>query len=145
MALWKRKKPVEVPPVPVGAEWEQEADSPSSVSFVAAGRNADGRRIDALLDAIASVSASRDLEDLLHHVVDSAIATTGAERGILLLETEAGEEPQVRVARGGGETLPEVRYSTSVVGKVMKQTHAHAQQRCGRGKIRWIWGPVWWI
>ncbi len=136
MALWKRKKTEEVPPVPVDSDWKEDTESPSSVSFVTPGRNADGRRIDALLDAIASVSASRDLEDLLHHVVDSAISTTGAERGILLLETESGQDPQVRVARGAGTSLSDVRYSTSVVAKVMKQrTPMRSTVRAGENPL----------
>ncbi|HRV81830.1 MAG TPA: GAF domain-containing protein, partial [Planctomycetota bacterium] len=123
MALWKRKQPPEVPPVPVSETWAEEEDSPSSVSILANRHNSDGRRIEALLDAIANVSASRDLDNLLDHVVDSAVATTGAERGILLLEDTPGSDPQVRVARGGGTSLMDVRYSTSVVAKVMEQRH----------------------
>lgn len=118
MAIWKRKKTPPVPPVPVEEEPGFE-DSPTSMAIFASDRKADGRRIDALLDAIANVSASRDLEDLLGHVVDSAVSTTEAERGILLLPVGAEEEPQVRVARGGGVDLEDVKYSTSVVKKVL--------------------------
>ncbi len=117
MAIWKRKKKPPVPPVPV--EEVDFEESPTSMAIFASDRQGDGRRIDALLDAIANVSASRDLEDLLGHVVDSAVATTEAERGILLLPDGPRAQPQVRVARGGGVNLEDVKYSTSVVKKVL--------------------------
>lgn len=74
-----------------------------------------------LLEAIARVSASRDLESLLDYVVDSATATTGAERGFLVLIDEASGKQVVRVARqkGGEPVTSDLRYSTSVVEKVL--------------------------
>ncbi len=124
MALWKRKKQAEVPAVNVSPEiansGASDVDEPSgSVAFLAAGSSADRRRVEALLDSIARVSSSPDLDNLLDHVVDSAIETTRAERGILVLREGDGAESKVRVARGGGIALENVRYSTSVVGKVM--------------------------
>jgi serine phosphatase RsbU (regulator of sigma subunit) len=124
MALWKRKKQAEVPAVDVSPELADpvvsSGDDPSgSVAFLAAGSNADRRRVDVLLDSIARVSASQDLDNLLEHVVDSAIQATQAERGILVLQEDIHSKPMVRVARGGGIALEDVRYSTSVVAKVM--------------------------
>ena len=91
MALWKRKQPPEVPPVPVSETWAEEEDSPSSVSILANRHNSDGRRIEALLDAIANVSASRDLDNLLDHVVDSAVALHDAVLQLRRVLSFAGE------------------------------------------------------
>ncbi len=125
MAIWKRKKQAEVPAVNVTPEITNsgapEGEEPSgSVAFLAAGSTADRRRVEVLLDSIARVSSSPDLDNLLDHVVDSAIETTRAERGFLVLKEGADAEPLVRVARGGGIALENVRYSTSVVAKVME-------------------------
>ncbi|MCA9002873.1 MAG: GAF domain-containing protein, partial [Planctomycetes bacterium] len=125
MALWKRKKRPEVPAVDVTPELQAESAAPAgeaggSVAFLAAGSNADRRRVEVLLDSIARVSASQDLDNLLDHVVDSAIQATQAERGFLILQGEGEGPPGIRVARGGGVALENVRYSTSVVAKVLE-------------------------
>lgn len=89
----------------------------------------DSRSLDLLLDTIARVSASRDLESLLDFVVDASIEATGAERGFLvLLEGKSGAQV-VRVARQRGDDGDDegrtrslgrdVKYSTSVVQRVV--------------------------
>ncbi|MDF1837593.1 MAG: SpoIIE family protein phosphatase [Planctomycetota bacterium] len=122
--MWKRKKQAEVPAVDVSPELTAPAPpsgdgATGSVTFFSAGSSSDRRRVEVLLDSIARVSASPDLDNLLDHVVDSAIQATQAERGILVLQDDSQSKPMVRVARGGGIALEDVRYSTSVVAKVM--------------------------
>ena len=141
MALWKRKKQAEVPAVDVSPELTDPAPSDGdagsrSVTFFAAGSNADRRRVEVLLDSIARVSASPDLDNLLDHVVDSAIEATQAERGILVLQDDSHAKPMVRVARGGGIALENVRYSTSVVAKVMEsRLPMHSTVRAGETPV----------
>ena len=87
----------------------------------------DSRSLEVLLDTIARVSASRDLETLLDYVVDSSVEATGAERGFLVLMDDESGKQVVRVARertAEGETAAlgrEAKYSTSVVRKVIEQ------------------------
>jgi serine phosphatase RsbU (regulator of sigma subunit) len=73
-----------------------------------------------LLDAIARVSESRDLEQLLVDIVDRSIEITKAERGLLLLAGPDGELA-VRVARqrGGRPVAGELRFSTSIAKRVV--------------------------
>lgn len=89
----------------------------------------DSRSLDLLLDTIARVSASRDLESLLDFVVDASIEATGAERGFLVLLDGSSGAQVVRVARQRGDADDEegrtrslsrdVKYSTSVVQRVV--------------------------
>ena len=85
----------------------------------------DTRSLGVLLDTIARVSASRDLETLLDYVVDSSVEATGAERGFLVLIDEKTGKQVVRVARSldpGGEAKSigrDSQYSTSVVKRVV--------------------------
>lgn len=76
-----------------------------------------------LLESIAEVSSTIDIERLLVNIVDKSIELTSAERGILLLHRDGESELTVRVARNHeGEDLPESpRYSTRVVNKVVAE------------------------
>lgn len=104
-----------------------DAGAPDSSSFLRGDTGEDSRSLELLLDTIARVSASRDLETLLDYVVDSSIEATGAERGFLVLMDEDAGKQVVRVARergSDGEAAPlgrDVKYSTSVVGKVVEE------------------------
>lgn len=91
-------------------------------AFLRGDAAADRRSLHLLLDAIARVSASRDLESLLDYVVDSSLEATGAERGFLVLIDPATGDQVVRVAReaGGKRIADDVKYSTSVVGRVLE-------------------------
>ena len=51
----------------------------------------DFRQITRLLDGLRALGPSRVLDDVLALVIDSAIGLTGAERGFIMLATEAGE------------------------------------------------------
>lgn len=97
-----------------------EADDPPT-AFLKGDPQADRRSLHLLLDAIARVSASRDLESLLDYVVDSSLEATGAERGFLVLIDPTSGEQVVRVAReaGGKRLVDDVKYSTSVVARVL--------------------------
>ena len=90
----------------------------------------DQKSVRLLLDAIARVSESRDLESLLDYVVDRSVEATGAERGFLVLVDQDTGEQVVRVARErdpsrprSGSQIPadDVKYSTSVVARVLEQ------------------------
>jgi phosphoserine phosphatase RsbU/P len=95
----------------------------------------DRRSVEVLLEAIARVSESRDLDALLVSIVDRSIEITGAERGLLILDDSpevaelgvrgnAGESGlHLRVARSReGQDLGEgPRFSTSIVRRVLEQ------------------------
>jgi len=126
MAFWKRRQrstetdPSSVPdPAPLASA--RSAEEISSVLLFSGDAGTDGKTVEVLLDAIARVSASRDLDELLEYVVDTAISTTAAERGFLFLAEVRGEEPVVRKARdANGNPLDEgERWSTSIVAKVV--------------------------
>ncbi len=128
MAFWRKKTPPKAPATPADPAHGGGAsggDEPPT-EFLSGDPLEDRRQVRVLLDAIARVSESRDLESLLDYVVDSAVETTGAERGFLVLLDE-GERQVVRVARervasGGGRPVGEgVKYSTSVVQRVLTE------------------------
>jgi len=102
---------------PVGS-----APTQHSTQFLTGDQLTDRRTVQVLLEAIARVSGSRDLEALLADIVDRSIEITGAERGMLLMKGASGEL-EVRVARQkagkGGAT--DVRFSTSVARRVLEQ------------------------
>jgi len=91
-------------------------------AFLKGDAQADRKSLHLLLDAIARVSASRDLESLLDYVVDSSLAATGAERGFLVLIDPTSGQQVVRVAReaGGRRIEDDIKYSTSVVARVLE-------------------------
>ena len=132
MAFWKRKEPTQnpnegaPPPTSPTAEAMESAVSRAeggrmATAFLKGDTAQDRRSVEVLLGAIAKVSESRDLASLLDYVVDSAIETTGAERGLLVLISPSGEQ-EVRVARERGKlAAPEgVKYSTTVVKRVLE-------------------------
>lgn len=96
--------------------------APDSTIFLRGDAQADRRSLHLLLDAIARVSESRDLESLLDYVVDSSLEATGAERGFLVMIDSASGDQIVRVAResGGRRLADDVKYSTSVVTRVLQ-------------------------
>lgn len=122
--MFFRKKKARVEPPPAAGAGPSDtgvAPTPSTL-FLTGNDSVDRRSVDVLLTAIARVSQSRDLESLLVYIVDTSIEVTGAERGFLLLRDEAGEL-QVRVARqrGGQPVAGEIRFSTSVVKRVLEK------------------------
>lgn len=121
----KKRKEAAVEPRTSGEEsGEQGATAgPASTQFLTGETNTDGRTVQVLLEAIARVSGSKDLNSLLTDIVDRSIEITGAERGLLLLGGEDGAAMEVHVARRSGRkpVAGEVRFSTSVAGKVLSE------------------------
>ncbi len=123
----------EAVPAPLGGGDKPATDPSGSVEvpslknapttqFLTGEAGRDRRTVQLLLETIARVSRSRDLESLLAYVVDSSVQITGAERGLLILRD--GEEGlAVRMARLRGEKplSGELRYSTSVANKVLRE------------------------
>lgn len=137
MAFWRKKKPAArakphspLPPDP--PPQQDPLDDPyldAPTQFLSGDTLRDRKQVRVLLEAIARVSESRDLESLLADVVDSAVETTGAERGFLVL-LDRSEEQIVRMARSrdamSGTTAglgADVKYSTSVVKKVLEESN----------------------
>ena len=119
--LFRRKKdPPPPPPDPPPGGGLPPPGGPPSTLFLTGDGGADRRRIELLLAAIARVSQSRDLERLLAYIVDTSIDVTTAERGLILLVNAKGElEPRMARQRGGKPVEGEIRYSTSVVKRVL--------------------------
>ncbi|MBK7644182.1 MAG: SpoIIE family protein phosphatase [Planctomycetes bacterium] len=117
--FFRRKKDPEppAPPPPAPA-----APVEASTQFLTGNNNIDRRSVEVLLSAIARVSESRDLESLLLYIVDTSIEITGAERGLLILADERGTL-SIRVARARGKksVTGDMRYSTSVVRRVLEE------------------------
>jgi len=117
--LFRRKKdpppPIEPPPRPEAA-----GSGPPSTMFLTGDGRVDRRTIEVLLSAIAKVSQSQDLERLLAYIVDTSIEVTGAERGLVLLIGKDGEvEPRMARQKGGQPVEGQLRFSTSVVKRVL--------------------------
>jgi sigma-B regulation protein RsbU (phosphoserine phosphatase) len=100
---------------------EPASKSTPTTQFLTGEAGRDRRTVQLLLETIARVSRSRDLESLLEYVVDSSVQITGAERGLLLLRD--GEALSVRTARARGEKplAGDLRFSTSVANKVLRE------------------------
>ena len=122
--FFRKKKSEREAPVPERAPAPEPVAAAAPLDpasqFLTGNGNLDRRQVEVLLGAIARVSESRDLEELLVYIVDTSIDITGAERGLLLLSDERGEL-SVRVARQRGQkpVKGNVRFSTSVVKRVV--------------------------
>ena len=94
----------------------------ATTQFLTGEAGKDRRTVQVLLETIARVSRSRDLESLFAYVVDSSIRIAGAERGLLILRGP-DDELEVRTGRDrDGNTIPtDVRFSTSVARKVLEE------------------------
>jgi len=123
-------------PAPSGSSAEPDSEDPYAAAPGTPGREAgaattqfltgdqltDRKTVQVLLDAITKVSTSRDLDELLVEFVDRSIQVTGAERGILLLRGEKGTlVPRVARQRGEKSIAGDLRFSTTVAGKVLDQ------------------------
>lgn len=134
--FFRRKKesapaPQSTPPAsrpPSGAEESGESfGEASTTQFLTGDQFADGQKLDVLLHAIARVSSaqntSESLDELLVDIVDRSVEATGAERGLLVMET-AGGELAVRVARSqdGAVQDDDLRFSTSIAKRVLEDS-----------------------
>jgi len=71
----------------------------------------------ALCRVSRTINATLDLEELLERVLDVALETTGAERGLVLLREDASSDMRIAVARNmDGET---VRDATEISRKIV--------------------------
>ena len=115
-------------PAPAPISVDPPAVPAPTTQFLIGEAGTDRRTVQVLLEAIARVSESKDLDGLLNDIVDRSIEITGAERGLLLMRPEVGAEDQlqVRVARlrGGKPFVDEVRFSTTIANKVLDEVQA---------------------
>ncbi len=90
--------------------------------FLTGEREHDLRNVEILLDTIAEVNRTRDLDTLLVSVVDKTLEFTMAERGILLLADAAGVL-RIHVARDSDRKNldPDPLYSKTVPKKVLTE------------------------
>ncbi|MEO0652799.1 MAG: GAF domain-containing SpoIIE family protein phosphatase, partial [Planctomycetota bacterium] len=129
--FFRRKKPTEPTPrqetprpVDRAASSELSADAPTT-QFLTGDQQADGQKLAVLFHAIRRVSAAQNesntLEDLLVDIVDRSIEVTGAERGLLVMESTGGEL-EVRVARAKDDgALDDLRFSTTIAKRVLEE------------------------
>ncbi|MFT7667697.1 MAG: sigma-B regulation protein RsbU (phosphoserine phosphatase) [Planctomycetota bacterium] len=128
MVFWKKK--AKAPELAGGKQ--KLAPTPSNdqdaTQFLTGDAMEDQRRTDSLLEEYASIaervvrlSGHEDLDDLLTYIVDASIRRTESDRGMLILDSGGGN-CEVRIARQrGSEPLTgDLRYSTSVVKKVLE-------------------------
>ena len=125
MFFWRKKKAAR-PDVPASASEatgtkDLVGGDSSGTQFLTGDPDLDRRTVDVLLETIARVSTSQDLESLLVDIVDHSVDLTSAERGFLILLDDKGD-PQVRVARmqGRADVREDIRFSTSIVRKVLE-------------------------
>lgn len=124
--FFRRKKEPPAPPVPqtpppaAHPAAGSSSSSAHSTAFLTGNDGLDRRTIEILLRGIAQVSESRDLEPLLIDIVDTSIEVTGAERGLLILhDDQRGLSVRCARARGKKPVEGEVRFSTSIVRRVL--------------------------
>ena len=87
----------------------------------------DYRHVQALLEALTAVSHLRPLPEALGALLDRALDVTGADRGLVLLETSSGEGYDVAAARGrGGAALApgQTNFAASIVSDARREGHA---------------------
>jgi serine phosphatase RsbU (regulator of sigma subunit) len=108
-------------PTPI-APGEEFSGDETGTRFLTGDTEVDRRTVEMLLETIARISQSPDLESLLDYIVDNSVQFSGAERGFLILVDREGQ-PRVRVARtrDGKKVEEGVRFSTSIVRKVLEQ------------------------
>ena len=85
----------------------------------------DAQSLEILLESIAEVNSSVDLDRVLEDIVDKALDVTRAERGILLLGSGV-EDLRVRVARDkdGRDLGTKLTYSQTLVNRCLVDGHA---------------------
>lgn len=109
---------------PVDLSGESSKGLGNTTQFLTGEANQDRRNVQVLLETIARVSMSRDLDSLLTYVVDSSIKLTGAERGLLIMGEGQAEDLRYEVRTGrtrdGRDVGAQERYSTSVAAKVLE-------------------------
>lgn len=100
MAGWfGKKRPPEPPPLPPSDE-EPDFNETSQTSYITGDREVDSHRVRLLIESLATVTSESgtDPDALLALMVDRAIETVGAERG-LLFKRGGNNHPELTVAR----------------------------------------------
>lgn len=127
-AFFRRRKPEPTPvppnhpagdgPVPSGPG--ASFGETSQTTYITGDRQRDTDRVRLLIDSLRAVSSEVDPDGLLVEMVDRAVKTVGAERGLLFTAGLDGK-PVLRVARSAQETdLPQgVTWSSMVVESVL--------------------------
>ncbi len=84
----------------------------------------DAQSLEVLLQSIAEVNSSIDLDSVLENIVDQSLEVTDAERAILFLGSDAAELA-IRIARSrnGADLGRELAYSTSLVRRCLDEGH----------------------
>ncbi|MBI5434655.1 MAG: SpoIIE family protein phosphatase [Planctomycetes bacterium] len=125
--FWNRKKGDSASkPEPEAQKPAAAAGAEPAAHFITGDSSLDRKSVELLLAVIARISQSRDLENKLTEIVDRSIEFATAERGLLILVGDDGAT-QVRVARSrDGQNIGEnVRFSSSIVKKVLEQNRPH--------------------
>lgn len=122
--MFFRKKKADPTPAPRDASapppTQGSGDPAASTVFLTGDSGLDQRMLDRLLGAIAKVSEARELETLLQNIVDTSVEITQSERGFLILVGPEGElDVRVSRQRGHQDVKGEVRFSTSIVKRVL--------------------------
>jgi serine phosphatase RsbU (regulator of sigma subunit) len=125
--LFRRSKP-KPPPEPEPASVD-EFGEPSQTTYITGDYEVDTGRVRMLIDSLREVSTEQDPNTLLVTMVDRAIQTVGAERG-LLLTLDAEGKPVLSIGRtASGQDLPAgARWTTQVVQDVLARDEAICQQ-----------------
>ncbi len=114
--FWKRDEDSGQPAAAAGEE---------TVGLLTGDPSRDEQSLQILLESIAKVSASLDLDRLLVDIVDRSLEITGADRAMLLLGDDP-EHMEVRTARsrGGADLGSDVDYSRSTVKRSIEERRA---------------------
>jgi serine phosphatase RsbU (regulator of sigma subunit) len=89
----------------------------------------DLRQVAALLEGLRALGSGRVLDEVLALVLDSAIEMTGAERGFIMLATDAGEL-EMKLARARGRvTLPGTRFGIDTSRKIPEEVFATGEDK----------------
>jgi len=98
--LFRKRKntpPNDVPEVAVGGAVPAHFDG-SQTTYITGDRERDTSRVRLLIDSLRDVSGQTDPEELLVSMVDRAVQTVNAERGLLFVRGDDGQ-PELKVAR----------------------------------------------
>jgi sigma-B regulation protein RsbU (phosphoserine phosphatase) len=94
----KKNKPAEEPPELEAGSAASTLFDGSQTTYITGDRARDTDRVRLLIDSLKAVSSQTDSDELLVSMVDRAVRTVSAERGLLFTQGKQGE-PVLRVAR----------------------------------------------
>jgi sigma-B regulation protein RsbU (phosphoserine phosphatase) len=131
-ALFRRKRSEPEPPPKPPPELPSLAHlsgDGSQTIYVTGDAQRDTDRIRMLVESMREISSTDDPDELLVRMVDRAVKTVGAERGLLFVADDE-DVPQMRVSRAANQTdLPvDVSYSSQVVTSVFDDRKSICQK-----------------